>query len=100
MLEAFFALGLYEEINRPVEQVARASAQQAELMAPRIDDFADPVKLFVLTRAVSGVIRAAILEASPFIGSAALEEEVVALIMGYDAHAQRALAATSTPGTA
>jgi AcrR family transcriptional regulator len=41
-----------------------------------------PAMVFVLTRALAGVVRAAALEASPLLGSRALEEELVNLCWG------------------
>jgi AcrR family transcriptional regulator len=41
-----------------------------------------PAMVFVLTRALAGVVRAAALEASPLLGSPALEEELVNLCWG------------------
>jgi AcrR family transcriptional regulator len=93
LLETFLALGLHAELNRPLEEIARALAQQAHRLAPRLEGFAAPERLFVLTRAVAGVIRAAVLEESPLLGSAILEDELVALVIGY---AARLLAAPSS----
>jgi AcrR family transcriptional regulator len=85
LLEALYAQGMHDELNRPVEAIAQAMALQAATLAPRADRRAGPVQLFVLTRAVSGVIRAAALEQSPFLGTALLEDELVALITRYTA---------------
>ena len=85
LLEALYAQGRHEELNRPVEAIAQAMALAAERLAPNDDRRSALVRIFVLTRAVSGVIRAAALEGSPFLGSAQLEDELVALITRYTA---------------
>jgi AcrR family transcriptional regulator len=85
LLEALYAQGHHDELNRPVMAIAQAMALQAERRAPGADHGAGPVRIFVLTRAVAGVIRAAALEDSPFLGSALLEDELVALITRYTA---------------
>jgi AcrR family transcriptional regulator len=85
LLEALYAQGRHDELNRPVEAIARAMTLAAERLAPNADRRSAPVRIFVLTRAVSGVIRAAALEGSPFLGSAQLEDELVALITRYTA---------------
>jgi hypothetical protein len=41
-----------------------------------------PARLFVLTRAVTGAIRAAVLEESPLLGSPEFEDELVRLVLG------------------
>jgi hypothetical protein len=41
------------------------------------------VTLFVLTRAVVGVIRAAVHEESPFLGTAEFEDELVRMVDGF-----------------
>jgi hypothetical protein len=85
LLEALYAQGHHDELNRPVMAIAQAMALQAERRAPGADHGTGPVRIFVLTRAVAGVIRAAALEDSPFLGSALLEDELVALITRYTA---------------
>jgi AcrR family transcriptional regulator len=85
LLEALYAQGRHDELNRPVAAIAQAMALQAGRLTPRADQGAGPVRIFVLTRAIAGVIRAAALEDSPFLGSALLEDELVALITRYTA---------------
>jgi AcrR family transcriptional regulator len=85
LLEALYAQGRHDELNGPVTVIAQAMALQAKNRAPGADRGAGPVRIFVLTRAVAGVIRAAALEDSPFLGSALLEDELVALITRYTA---------------
>jgi AcrR family transcriptional regulator len=85
LLEALYAQGRHDELNRPVAAIAQAMALRAERLAPNADTGAGPVRIFVLTRAVAGVIRAAALEDAPFLGSALLEDELVALITRYTA---------------
>jgi hypothetical protein len=39
--------------------------------------------LFVISRAVAGVIRSAMIEESPLLGTAEFEDEIVRLVRGY-----------------
>jgi AcrR family transcriptional regulator len=95
LLETLFAQGLHQELMRPVETIARAIARRAASAAPQLDPQSAPVQLFVLTRAVTGVIRAAVMEDSPLLGSPRLEEELVALISSYANHILAGSTATS-----
>ncbi len=76
-------LGLAEEQILPVEAIAGlvARLQGAIFGVPAAP--VDPVKIFVLVRAVLGVVRSAFIERSPLLTSDALEEELVMLIRLY-----------------
>ena len=86
LLETLLAQGLHQELMRPVEAIAQAIAQRAADIAPQLDPQSAPVRLFVLTRAVTGVIRAAVMEESPVLASPRFEEELVALVNSYANH--------------
>jgi AcrR family transcriptional regulator len=83
LIETMIGRGLSEELSRPVEAVARAIA--LKLQAGQKGSAAElpPVRLFVLTRAVIGTIRAAVMEQSPYLNTQALEDELVALVRFY-----------------
>lgn len=85
LLEALYAQGLHAELNAPLDLIARRIALRAVAVAPRTDPARGPIRLFVLTRAVTGVIRAALLEDFPGLGTPEFEDELVALIEGYTA---------------
>jgi hypothetical protein len=42
-----------------------------------------PLQLFVMSRAMIGVVRAAVMEEQPFFKSRAFEDEVVQLVLAY-----------------
>lgn len=76
-------LGLAEEQILPVQAIAGLVER---LQGAIFGDSAapvDPVKIFVLVRAVLGVVRSAFVERSPLLSSVALEEELVMLIRLY-----------------
>jgi AcrR family transcriptional regulator len=52
-------------------------------VAPLVREGERPVHAFVISRAVMGVIRAAVLEDSPLLGTPDLEEALVRLVRGY-----------------
>ena len=52
-------------------------------VAPFVRDGERPVHAFVLSRAIMGVVRAAVLEGSPLLGTPDLEEALVRLVRGY-----------------
>ena len=59
-------------------------------VAPFVRDGERPVHAFVLSRAIMGVVRAAVLEGSPLLGTPDLEEALVRLVRGYaEASAKR-----------
>lgn len=52
-------------------------------VAPFVRDGERPVHAFVLSRAIMGVVRAAVLEGSPLLGTPDFEEALVRLVRGY-----------------
>ncbi|MFZ5671037.1 MAG: TetR/AcrR family transcriptional regulator [Pseudomonadota bacterium] len=54
-------------------------------IAPFVGGGERAVHAFVISRAVMGVVRAAVLEASPLLGTQALEDALVRLVQGYRA---------------
>jgi AcrR family transcriptional regulator len=80
LIETVVASGLSGELARPVETVARAIA--ANLRAGAAGDLS-PERLFVLTRAVLGAVRAAVMEESPLLSSPGFEDELVRLVRAY-----------------
>ncbi len=67
---------LAEEGSEGIEREARRTGR----LLPRIGDELDS---FILSKAVNGVIRAAVLEGSPHLADARLEDALVRLVEGY-----------------
>ncbi|MGD1037777.1 MAG: hypothetical protein ABR878_11405 [Roseiarcus sp.] len=83
LIETLIARGMSEELSRPVELVAQAVAGRLREGAYEVVSDISPVRLFVLTRAVVGVIRPAVMEQSEFLDTQILEDEFVALVQTY-----------------
>ena len=83
LVETLIARGMSEELARPVELVAEAVAERLRDDTDRGISDISSVRLFVLTRAVIGVIRAAVMEQSAFLGAQIFEDELVALVQTY-----------------
>jgi AcrR family transcriptional regulator len=84
LLEAVVAHGRYVELAQPVEDLAHAILDRGgKGLFPRLPSGLTEIQAFVLTRALVGVIRAAVFEESAFMGSSALEDELVRLTRGY-----------------
>jgi AcrR family transcriptional regulator len=80
LLETVVASGHYGELVQPVELVARVFLER---IGGRLPGGMSEAQVFVMTRALVGVIRAAALEASPLLESQTLEDELVRLARGY-----------------
>jgi AcrR family transcriptional regulator len=80
LIETLIARGMSEELSRPVELVAQAIAGRLREGADNGVSEISAVRLFVLTRAVIGVVRAAVMEQSEFLDTQLLEDELVALV--------------------
>lgn len=80
LIEALVANGLAGELARPVDEAMQAIAARHALA---------PVVTYVMTRAMIGTIRAAVMEQSPFLNTREFEDELVRLIGGYIARAAR-----------
>ena len=83
LMETLFARGGSEAMARPLSEVANLIAVQGADLFPPGASAPSPIGLFVLTRAVDSVIRAATYEDAPFIGDPAFEDELMRLIGGY-----------------
>ena len=80
LIEALVANGLTGELARPVDQAMQAIvARQAQAMPA--------VAIYVVTRALIGAIRAAVMEQSPYLNTREFEDEMVRLISVYAANA-------------
>lgn len=83
LLEILLAEGGGAELAKPVEEIAQILGATGDSPVLAHGKPLTPVSLFVLTRAVIGVIREATTEGSAFLGTPELEDELVRLIQGY-----------------
>ncbi len=85
LIETVIAHGLSGELTRPVEEVARTVAANLRDRGGGAGGELSPERLFVLTRAVVGAVRAAVMEESPLLSSLLFEDELVRLVRAYAA---------------
>ena len=81
LIEALVANGLAGELTRPVDQAMQAIVANRTLA--RGSEAPSAMAVYVMTRAMIGTIRAAVMEQSPYLNSRAFEDELVRLIRGY-----------------
>lgn len=89
LMETLFSSGGSEDMARPVYEVADLILSRAGDILPPGAKAPSHIGLFVLTRAVDSVIRTATYEGVDFIESEAFEDELVRLVLGYFALAER-----------
>jgi AcrR family transcriptional regulator len=83
IMATHLANGFGSEHARPVQEIAEFIAERnASLLGDKAPQL-DGASLFVLTRAVIGVIRAAFEERSMLVGTTSLEDELVRLVEAY-----------------
>ena len=87
LIEALVANGLAGELARPVDEAMQAIV--ADQTRTRSGGAMSPVAVYVMTRAMIGAIRAAVMEESPYLNSREFEDEMVRLIGGYVANDSR-----------
>jgi AcrR family transcriptional regulator len=94
VMAVHLANGFGSEHARPVQEIAELIVERNTRLlgdkAPRLDG----ARIFVLTRAVIGVIRAAFEERSLLPGTTSLEDELVRLVEAYLSALQRAPASS------
>jgi AcrR family transcriptional regulator len=85
LIEALIASGLSDELTKPIEKVVRTIlTHQSQAQNGRFKTLT-PISLYVMTRALIGTIRSAVMEQSDYLGTAAFENELVRLFL-YCAH--------------
>jgi AcrR family transcriptional regulator len=82
LMETLFACGGSEEMARPVSQIADLVLRHQDRVLPEGAAPSD-IGLFIITRAIDGVIRTATYEAVPFLESREFEDELLRLVKGY-----------------
>jgi AcrR family transcriptional regulator len=97
LMETLFASGSTEEMARPVHEIAELIVVHGGEIFPSGSPAPSRVGLYVLTRAVDAVIRAATYDQVDFIHSAEFEDELLRLVMGYFSDAPAADGAETTP---
>lgn len=82
LMETLIASGHSDEIAEPVQAIADLIAERGAQLLPKGARPVSPIALFVLTRAVDGVVRAATYEDAKFIASADFEDELTHVVLG------------------
>ena len=81
--ETLIARGLGAEVESTAQEVAGVIAADKDRFMPGLDGSLSPIALFVVTRAIQGVVGAALREESPFYQSPEFETELVRLARSY-----------------
>ena len=81
--EALFSQGLANELAKSVQKVAQLVGERSDRLLPARTRPVTPTSLFIVTRAISGIMRAALQEESPFLGTPEFEDELVHLVQAY-----------------
>ena len=81
--ETLISEGLGDELVRAVQKVAQTVSVESHRLLPERAEPITPASLFVITRAISGVLRAASQEQSPLLGTPEFENELVKLVQSY-----------------
>jgi AcrR family transcriptional regulator len=83
IMQVHAAHGFGHEHSQPLREVTEFLSARSDRVAPGRTAPISPTSLFVLTRAIIGVIRAAAHERTPHLGSVEFEDELVRLIEAY-----------------
>lgn len=83
LMETLFAHGGSEEMARPVYEIADLILHHRDRVLPAGAELPSLIGLFVITRAVDGIIRTATYEAVPFLESRDFEDELLRLVRSY-----------------
>jgi AcrR family transcriptional regulator len=79
LIEALIANGLSDELSKPIERVVQVIVEQQSQLGHEQFMSLTPIGLYVMSRAVIGTIRSAVMEQSAYLGTEALEDELVKL---------------------
>ena len=83
VFQALMAAGLGHELDRNLDEIARLVARGTGRFVPQASPPLSPVTLFVVTRAVNGVLAAAAGEGARFLELAEFEDELVRLVCSF-----------------
>ena len=81
MIEALIANGLSDELTRPVENVIKAIISQHSQPVSEHVHMLPAIGMYVMTRAMIGTIRSAVMEQSIHLNTVAFEDELVRLFL-------------------
>ena len=84
-IEMMIARGRSKELSAPSSDAEKILIEQAERFLPGVKRSLSTVERFVFTRAIQGVMHAALREEVPFMASRELEDEITRLARGYAA---------------
>ncbi len=90
LIEALIANGLSDELSKPIERVIQVIVDQQSQPGREQSIDLSPIGLYVMSRAVIGVIRSAVMEQSTYLGTEELEEELIKLFLYCMKPAERA----------
>ncbi|HDX8381081.1 TPA: TetR/AcrR family transcriptional regulator [Aeromonas salmonicida] len=79
LIEALISNGLSDELTRPIEKVVQMMLTRQSQLPDKHVKTLTPINLYVMTRAVIGTIRSAVMEQSDYLGTVAFEDELVGL---------------------
>jgi len=82
-IEMMIARGRSKELAAPSRDIEQLLVQHAARFLPGVERPPSPVALFVLTRAIQGVMHAALREGMPFMGTQEFEDEITRVMRGY-----------------
>src|SRR5688572_11803507 len=82
-IEMMIARGRSKELAAPSRDIEQLLVQHAARFLPEVKRPPSPVALFVLTRAIQGVMHAALREGMPFMGTQEFEDEITRVMRGY-----------------
>jgi AcrR family transcriptional regulator len=82
-IETLVSEGYGDELASSVQQIAEMIGARSDRFLPGRTDAVSPTRLFVITRAISGVMRSASQEQSPLLDSTEFEDELVHLVQAY-----------------
>lgn len=83
LIEALIVNGLTDELTRPVEKAMRDLLKAQAVSTERGISEMKPITAYVLTRAIIGTARAALMEESDFFGTKEFEDELVRLARAF-----------------
>jgi AcrR family transcriptional regulator len=81
--ETLFSEGMGNELATSVQKVAQMVGERSDRLLPARTRPVTPTNLFIITRAISGIMRAASQEESPLLGTPEFEDELVHLVQAY-----------------
>jgi len=83
VMEAILTQGLHAELMVPVVTFIAQQSARAGTIPQAVFATMTPLQMFVMSRAIIGVLRAAVLEEQPFFKSRPFEDELVRLVLAY-----------------